>query len=149
MARSFPLAVVSRLFLDTAPLVYFIERHRVYGTIVDPFFAGISNGEIVACVSPVTLTECLVVPKRDDNQKLAEQFSRVLLKSPHVEFHSITAEHADVAADLRNRYRLHLPDAFQLAVALRAGCDAFLTNDAAFRRVTELRVLLVDDLVTA
>ncbi len=39
-----------------------------------------------------------------------------------------------------------LPDAFQVAVALAADCDAFLTNDATFRRVAELRVLVLDDL---
>jgi predicted nucleic acid-binding protein len=34
------------------------------------------------------------------------------------------------AADIRVRYGLKLPDALQIASALVAGCDAFLTNDA-------------------
>jgi predicted nucleic acid-binding protein len=32
-----------------------------------------------------------------------------------------------------------------LADALAAGCDAFLTNDRDLKRVTEIRVLLLDD----
>jgi len=41
---------------------------------------------------------------------------------------------------------LHLPDAFQIAVAIREGCEAFLTNDRRLTRVTDLRVLVLDDL---
>ncbi len=34
--------------------------------------------------------------------------------------------------------------AFQIVAALASGCEAFLTNDVMFRRVTELRVLVLD-----
>jgi hypothetical protein len=37
-------------------------------------------------------------------------------------------------------------DAFQVAAALNAGCDAILTNDVGLRRVTELPILIVGDL---
>jgi predicted nucleic acid-binding protein len=50
------------------------------------------------------------------------------------------------AAELRARYNLQLPDAFQVAIALAAGCEAFLTNDTMLSRVTELRVIVLDDL---
>jgi DNA adenine methylase len=36
------------------------------------------------------------------------------------------------------------PAALQIATALQAGCEAFLTNDAARQRVTDLRVLVLD-----
>jgi predicted nucleic acid-binding protein len=39
-----------------------------------------------------------------------------------------------------------LTDALQIAVALEAGCEAFLTNDRTLKRVTELRVLVLDEL---
>ncbi len=39
-----------------------------------------------------------------------------------------------------------MPDALQVAVALEAGCEAFLTNDAALKRVTALRILVLDEL---
>lgn len=41
---------------------------------------------------------------------------------------------------------LQLPDALQVAAAIIAGCEAFLTNDAALKRVTKLRVLVVCEL---
>jgi predicted nucleic acid-binding protein len=53
---------------------------------------------------------------------------------------------ADSAADYRARYNLTLTDALQVAAAVAVGCDSFLTNDAAFQRVQELSVLLLNHL---
>ncbi|MFA0763852.1 MAG: hypothetical protein XFASWVDF_001578, partial [Candidatus Fervidibacter sp.] len=36
--------------------------------------------------------------------------------------------------------------ALQLATAIKAGCDAFLTNDATLKKVTELKVLVLSEL---
>ncbi|MBK9715381.1 MAG: PIN domain-containing protein [Kouleothrix sp.] len=58
----------------------------------------------------------------------------------------IDAVVADQAAELRASYGLRTPDALQIAAALAAGCTAFLTNDARLQRVTELRVLVLDEL---
>jgi predicted nucleic acid-binding protein len=44
------------------------------------------------------------------------------------------------------RYSLRTPDALQVATALAAGCAALLTNDVRLQRVTELRVLVLDEL---
>jgi predicted nucleic acid-binding protein len=44
------------------------------------------------------------------------------------------------AAELRARYHLSLTNAFQIAVALQSGCDAFLSNDMTLKRVSDLRV---------
>jgi predicted nucleic acid-binding protein len=41
---------------------------------------------------------------------------------------------------------MKLPDAIQVAVAIDQGCEAFLTNDRRLAQVTELRVLVLDDL---
>ena len=53
----------------------------------------------------------------------------------------------DPAAQLRARYRVTLADAFQVAAAISEGCDALLTNDLGLRRVNELRVIVLDELV--
>jgi predicted nucleic acid-binding protein len=52
---------------------------------------------------------------------------------------------ADKAAELRARYNLTLTDAFQLAVAIRAECDAFLTNDSDLKRVKEIPVIVLSE----
>ncbi|MEH2289846.1 hypothetical protein [Nostoc sp.] len=47
---------------------------------------------------------------------------------------------------MRVRYNLQLPDALQMAAAIIAGCETFLTNDTALKRVIELMVLVVGKL---
>jgi predicted nucleic acid-binding protein len=59
---------------------------------------------------------------------------------------SIDDAAADQAARLRAKYQLLTPDAIQLAMAVNAGFQVFLTNDRGLQRVTEIRVLILDDL---
>ena len=47
------------------------------------------------------------------------------------------------AADLRARFNLRTPDAIQVATAIIAGAQAFITNDARLKSVTEIPVLLI------
>lgn len=60
---------------------------------------------------------------------------------------ALAAVVAERAAALRARYDLRTPDALQIAAVQAAGCQAFLTNDHRLKRVTEPRVITVDDLV--
>ena len=46
-----------------------------------------------------------------------------------------------LAARLRISHRLKLPDAFQLATALREGCAALVTHDRDFGGVTDIPIL--------
>lgn len=49
------LTKTRRLFLDTAPVIYFIEDRPVYATVVGHFFECIDQGNMLGFVSPVTL----------------------------------------------------------------------------------------------
>jgi len=50
-------------------------------------------------------------------------------------------ETAVEAARIRSVYRLRLPDAIQVATAIRVGAAAMITHDKALAQVTGLRVL--------
>ena len=52
-----------------------------------------------------------------------------------------------LAAQMRARYNLSLTDALQIATAIQSGCDAFLTNDLQLKRVNELSILVVTELI--
>jgi predicted nucleic acid-binding protein len=52
-----------------------------------------------------------------------------------------------MAAEVRARYNLRTPDALQVAAASALQCEAMLTNDSSLKRVTELKIILLDDLV--
>jgi predicted nucleic acid-binding protein len=97
----------------------------------------------------ISIAECLVPPYRLGQAQLQQEFINVIVGGDNIIFEPIVDENIAIqAAQIRARYNLQLPDAFQVAVAMAAECEALLTNDATFRRVTELRVLVLDDLKT-
>jgi Predicted nucleic acid-binding protein, contains PIN domain len=137
---------ILRLGIDTAPFIYFVERHPDYLGLMREIIRRIDAGEIEAVSSVVTLTEVLTHPLRFKNVLLAQRYRDVLYRSRNFRLLPIDASIAEVAANLRARYNLRTPDALQLATAIRAGCDAFLTNDATLKKVTELKVLVLSEL---
>lgn len=58
-------------------------------------------------------------------------------------------EIAEEAARLRATYAFRTPDAVQLAAAIDAGAAAFLTNDARLAAVTDLQVVILDQVRTS
>ncbi|GIV05376.1 MAG: motility twitching protein PilT [Fimbriimonadales bacterium] len=138
------LQKVSRLGLDTAPIIYFIEAHPRYDALLTPIFERIDQGAIDGLTSVITLVEVLVYPLRQGRHDLVERYKQLLLTSAHFEVVPISPEIALKAADLRAHYNLRTPDALQVATAIVNRCDAFLTNDAALQRVKELKILTID-----
>lgn len=140
------LADVRRIFLDTAPLIYAIEQNPTYIHVVSPVFPAIDRGDITAVTSPVTLAETLVIPYRLQSLALQRQYDDQIVSGLNTVFVAIDDAIAHQAAEFRARYNLTLPDAFQVAVAIRSHCDTLLTNDTILRRVTELRVIVIGDM---
>lgn len=69
----------------------------------------------------------------------------LMTTSANLRLLDITQAIAERAAELRARYNLRLPDAFQIAAALDQGASHFITNDAGLKRVTDLTVLVLKD----
>lgn len=94
------------------------------------------------------MAECLIHPYRLGLSQLQEDFFRVITGAEHTVFQPIDAAVGQQAAILRARYNLTLTDALQIAAALTADCDAFLTNDNDYvlQRVTELQIIVLDNL---
>ena len=137
---------VDRLGFDTAPVIYFVEAHPRYDALVTAVFQRVAAGTLSGVTSVITLTEVLVHPLRQANSRLGDEYRSLLLTSGDFQTLPIDAVVAEQAAVLRARYDLRTPDALQIATAIAAGCTALLTNDARLQRVTELRVLVLDDL---
>jgi predicted nucleic acid-binding protein len=145
MKISARLESIQRVFLDTAPVIYFVERNPHYLEKVENVFNRLDEGTLLAATSPVTLSECLVLPFRQGKPEIVQSFVDILSNNSNVVFVVIEDQVAGRAAELRARYNLTLADAFQMAAALFADCDAFLTNDDTLKRVTELNVIVLDE----
>lgn len=140
------LAGVTRLAFDTAPIIYFVEEHPRYLAQVAPAFQSVAAGRLLGVTSVLTLMEVLVQPLRRNAHALQQAYTERLLHSAYFETHAIDAPIAERAAELRARFNLRTPDALQLATALHVGCQAFLTNDTALKRISDLHVIIVDEL---
>lgn len=136
---------IRQIFLDTAPVIYFVEKNPDFSEKVRSVFSRLDDGRLTAVVSPITLAECLVLPYKIPDREIAQIFSDLLVNNEGVLFYPIDEVVADKAADLRARYNLTLTDAFQIAIAIQAECDAFLTNDVDLKRVNEIPILVLSD----
>ena len=87
-----------------------------------------------------------MIPYRSGLSSLQQEFIDLIVYGDNTIFAAIDQDCAIRAAQLRASYNIGLLDALQIAVALAAGCQAFLTNDRILRRVMDLRVLILDDL---
>jgi len=140
------LAGITKLAIDTPIFIYFVEAHPQYDALVAEVFQRIADSIFTGVTSVIALIEVLIHPFRRGNIRLQQEYRDLLLHSTNFEMVSIDAAIAERAAGLRARYNFRIPDALQIAAALAAGCEAFLTNDATLKRVTELRVLVLSEL---
>jgi predicted nucleic acid-binding protein len=133
--------------LDTAPLIYFIEKNDAYLALVRAFFHSMSQGDFQAVTSTLTLTEVLVYPLRSGNSHIAEQYRAIILDQENLVTIPISAEIAEIAAQLRASYGLRTPDAIQLATAIQNGAKFFFTNDTRLATIPNLTVLVLETLL--
>lgn len=137
---------VQKICIETAPLIYFIEKHPKYFERMRSIMAGIDAGTQIGVASVVTLTEVLTQPIKTSKRDIERAYRDILLHSQNFLLLPVDAPVALRAAELRAQYNLKTPDALQIAVAIEAECDAFLTNDLALQRVQEIRILVLDHL---
>lgn len=140
------LSQIRKIFLDTAPVIYYVERHPGYYPYLKPIFDRIDNNEWQAIVSPITIAECLIVPLRTRNNKGIRTFLDLFESHAAVTCVAIHPSESQEAAKLRAKYNLTLLDAFQVISAIESKCDTFITNDRDVRRITEINVLTLDQL---
>lgn len=137
---------IRQLAFDTAPLIYFVERHPSYFDRMLFIMRYVDSGLIAGVASTMALAEVLVQALRAGDKALTERYEAILSKSHNFRLEPVTTMVARQAADLRAHYNLRTPDALHVATAMVAGCDAFLTNDTMLQRVKEIAVLLLDEL---
>lgn len=135
-----------RVYLDTNIIIYAIEGYETYAGPIKALLRALTDGEIVAVTSELTVAEVLVKPKRDKNTKLEEAYQRFLRPTESLHTSPVTRELLEAAADIRANTTLKLPDAIHVATAIGEQCDSFLTNDVRFTTATGLSIMLLSQL---
>ncbi len=134
------------IYLDTSAVIYSVERHEPYLTLLAPAWQQAEAGHFVLVCSELVISEALVRPIRVGDADLEEAF-RAVFAAPEVQLVATTRQIWEDTARLRAETGLKTPDALHAATALRAGCALFITNDTDYRRVDGLTVVVLDDLL--
>jgi predicted nucleic acid-binding protein len=140
------LGQVRRLYVETAPLIYYVEEHPTYIERMEAIVRFIEDTPIEAVSSVISLTEVLSQPIKKGRNDLEQAYLNILSSGARFRLLPVSQAIAESAARLRAQHNLRTPDALHVATALDSACDAFLTNDNGLKRVTEITVLLLDDL---
>ncbi len=139
------LPETGKIYLDANCFIYSVERIDPYREILDTLWQAVSGGQIMVITSELTLLEVLVKPLKVGDITTATIFRTVLRHFPDVYMLPISQNILEESARLRATIGLKTPDALHVATAILSDCVLFLTNDYAFRRVSELNVVVLDE----
>jgi predicted nucleic acid-binding protein len=105
----------------------------------------VQQREAVVVVSVITEAELLVHPEQEDDREAMERIGD-LLSEDGIQVFPVDRRIARRAAALRAHNRFGLADAIIVATALETGCDAIVGNDGAWRKLTEIPYVHLDEL---
>lgn len=137
---------VRSVVFDTMVLIYLLEDHPVYAPLCEKLFEWAEAGEFAGAVSPVTMAELIVKPLKAGRTDLADRYQTALRNLPNVTLCGFSWQTGAMAGALRAKYGLALPDLFQVACAMENG-GTLITNDKALKRISEIQVVLLDELM--
>src|SRR5882762_8448230 len=129
------------IYLDTAPLIYYMEEAPFGSAFLQEIFRKNERGDFTFFTSSITLSEVLTLPFKLGNTKLVEQYEYFITQSSSLKLINVNSSIAKLAAQLRSDYGFKLPDSIHLATALEVKVDFFLTNDLAFSKVKGLTII--------
>ncbi|GAB3905877.1 hypothetical protein GCM10028803_37390 [Larkinella knui] len=136
----------SKLFVDTAPLIYLLENHpEFYQKVADFLLHAVENNAEFE-TSVLTVSEFCVKPEQLGRFDLINDFDAVL-KELDFRLVEITLPIAKMASKLRATYAfLKAMDSLQISTAIESHCDQFLTNDKKLKGVQEIEVVVIAEL---
>ena len=134
------------IYLDANGFIYSVERIEPYCSLLEPMWRQAQAGQFEILSSELVLLETLIKPLRQGDTILESLF-RSLLNALEVRLIPATAPIWEHAARLRATTGLKTPDALHAATAFATGSKLFLTNDPDYRRVPDLPLTILDDVV--
>lgn len=134
------MTVDHRLYLDTNALILLNEGDGAVRRLLEQIVTvAASRSAPLLMTSALTLSELLVKPYRDRQMQLITAYRSWLGGLSWLEILPVSHDNLDLAALLRaTRSGLKLPDGIQLATALLAGANGFISADKGIPSVDEI-----------
>jgi len=148
---------MGRLTLPTSGLVYAdaqiaictADVNPTYAPVLIPLWQEMTKGTFQVVSSELTIVETLVLPLRLNDALMLNQREGIW-RQKNTTLLPITQDILREAARLRALISgLKTPDALHAATAILHGCTLFITNDNGFRRVPNLPLIVLDDVLAA
>lgn len=131
------------LALDTNIFAYYLDRQSPFYIKTEQILQFIDDNKLEMATSIITLTELLSLPASEPMlEKLEDEFFSI----PNLSIIEVNRVIAKEAAGIRREYGFRLPDAVQLATALSAKANAFITNDQRLKAFEGLKVILISEI---
>jgi predicted nucleic acid-binding protein len=136
-----------RIYLDTNVWIYAVESYPAFIQELTDFFQRVDQNHYVALTSELSLAETLVKPIKDNDRARQTAYKKAIVSRNNVSVVPIRRELLIDAAQVRAETGLKLPDAIHAATAVQARCTTFVTNDAQLKKLSNLHVVLLSEVI--
>lgn len=135
-----------RVYIDTSPIIYYLENSALYMDKMKRFFELCLDNNIQIVTSTITIEEYLVFPYASGKLELVDNFKR-FIRYMNIKIVDINDEVAEQAAKIRGQFKsFKAMDSLQFAAAIVSKCDMFFTNDKQLRQEKSLPCMTMEDL---
>lgn len=135
---------MKKVYIDTNFFIYLLEDNLKYSEICKTLFERIAL-DCELYTSSLTLLE--LTGKSNFSNKQIEDLKKKFYEQEYVSIRDITIDSISKSIDMRRKYKLKLADAIHVGTAKELRCDTFITNDEEFLKITDFKILYLEDLV--
>ncbi len=134
------------IFLDTAPIIYYIEENPKYLEILEEIFTPKKQNRFIFFSTVLTLIEVLVLPLKLKQFELANRYETIFKNSDYLNILPINNNIARLAAEIRAETGYKTPDSIQLAAAVDSSTEVFLTNDLRIKS-DRIKIITLEEMI--
>ena len=133
---------MNKFALDSNIFIYHFEKHRRFYHFTLPLFVKFEKEGSKLSTSLISVIEALSFPSpKSLLTKIKDQFKTL----SNLEIYDVNNEIGEIAAKIRREEKFHLPDAIQLATAIYAKANIFITNDERLKKFKGIKVVLLNE----
>jgi predicted nucleic acid-binding protein len=132
------MAAVEKVYIDTNVFILAFENRGIATTLLKQLFT-VERGKACFATSELTLSELLVKPFREANNRMIDAYEAVIVRSAWLDVLPVGKPVLRHAARLRTQYSsLKLPDAIHISTAFASECSHMLTADQGLKSSYEI-----------
>ncbi|MEN8253685.1 MAG: type II toxin-antitoxin system VapC family toxin [Patescibacteria group bacterium] len=134
---------IKTIGIDTMLFIYHFQQHPQYFSSTQRIFSQVEKGDIEAVTSFISYLESCSLAELDGKTSILQQYKALFQEFPNLKTMFPNYEISEIAAKLRRKYEVAAPDALQIATAISAGAEEFITNDKKLLKIKEIKVVLL------